>query len=489
MPMLALLAVLMMGIPGSNTQVAGKVLDRTGKPVVGAIVIYTNTEVGRVYKYKTDKKGAFAGIGVLPGLYEIQVDAADGTHLLHTQRRIVDLFTPGRRDDTNYLSADLSIMPPTDTASGVDANVLPGELKPGDKLTQQQKELIRNENLRDTKINDLLRKLHPALDAKDWPTATDVLHQLITADPNRWEFYQNLATIQANQSHYPEATQSYEKAIEVAQNTIARGPDPAGAKKEISQMMIYAGDAYARTGNNDKAVEMYMKAAEISSEPAIAYMNICRAQQGNGNPEAAAGACEKAISADPNRWESYQILGAIQQNTGHNQDAISTYGKGIEVAQKAVNSNTDTQRARVALGQMLSAEGNLYVYDKKFEEAIGFFLRAIEFDAYPARDYFNMCAAYYDIQKHEPALEACDKAVESDPKMADPYFVKASVLYSQGKMEHGKFNAPPAATEALNKYLELDPGGPHAASAREMLDHIGAEVETTYKARKKASSK
>src|SRR5947209_16538342 len=432
MPMLAALLAVLMMIP-QTAQVSGKVIDRTGQPVAGATVIYTHTELGRVYKFKTNKKGEFAGLNVAYGVYQIQIIGPDGTRLYQTQRRIADTNDPNFRPDTNYLSADLSIIAPTDTASGVDANVLPGDIRPGDKLTQQQKDLIRTENIRAARINDLIQKLHTALDAKDWPTATDMLRQLIAADPNRWEFYQNLATIQANQSRYPEAIQSYEKGIEVAQNTIARGPDPAGAKKEISQMMIYTGDAYGRTGNNDKAVEMYMKAAEISSEPALAYLNICRAQQSNGNTEAADEACEKAISTDPNRWESYQILGAIQQNTGHNPDAISTYGKGIEVAQRAVDSNTDAQRARVALGQMLSAEGNLYVYGKKFEEAIGFFQRAIEFDAYPARDYFNMCAAYYDIQKHEPALEACNKAIESDQKNADPYYLKSSVRYNQGK--------------------------------------------------------
>src|SRR5947199_7856987 len=178
----ALLAVLRMGIP-QTAQVAGKVLDRTGKPIAGASVGYTHRETGKVYKFKTDKKGEFTGIGVIYGVYEIQIDSADGTHLLHTQRRIVDPNTSGYRAETNYLSADLSLMPPTDTASGVDANVLPGDVRPGDKLTQQQKDLIRTENLRAIKINDLIRQLHTALDAKDWQIATNVLQQLIAADP------------------------------------------------------------------------------------------------------------------------------------------------------------------------------------------------------------------------------------------------------------------------------------------------------------------
>src|SRR5947209_16819338 len=336
MPMLAALLAVLMMIP-QTAQVSGKVIDRTGQPVAGATVIYTHTELGRVYKFKTNKKGEFAGLNVAYGVYQIQIIGPDGTRLYQTQRRIADTNDPNFRPDTNYLSADLSIIAPTDPASGVDANVLPGDIRPGDKLTPQQKDLIRAENIRAARINDLIQKLHTALDARDWPTATDVLHQLIAADPNRWEFYQNLGTVQAGQAHYQEAVESYEKGIEVAQSTIARGPDPAGARKEISLMMIYAGDAYSHTGNNEKAVAMYMKAAEISSEPATAYLNICRAQQTNAHLEEAAAACEKAISADPNRWEPYQIIGSLEQNAEHNQEAMTSYGKGIEVAQKAIS--------------------------------------------------------------------------------------------------------------------------------------------------------
>src|SRR5437588_766407 len=242
-------------------------------------------------------------------------------------------------------------------------------------------------------------------------------------------------------------------------------------------MMIYAGDAYSRLGNNDKAVEMYVKAAEIAPEPVTAYFNICRTQRNNGNTEAAKAACEKAIAADPNKWEVYQTLGGIEQNAGRNQVAIETYEKGIEMAQKAIASNTDPSGAKTALGQMLSAEGNINVHAKKFDQAIRLFNKAVEVDSYPALDYFNLCAAYYDVNSHEAALAACDKAIASDPKMADSYFIKASVLYGQGKLEHGKFTAPPAASEALSKYLELDPNGPHANDAREMLQKIGADVE------------
>src|SRR5437763_1691016 len=329
----ALLAALLMGIPQTAT-VSGKVLDRTGQPIANSQIVYTHTDTGRVYKFKTNKKGEFAGVSVAYGIYDIEITGPDGSHLLKTKRRIADPNTPDFKTDTNTLTVDLSIMPGSDTTTGVAANVLPGDRLSGDKLSQQQKDLIRAENLNTIKINDLVVQLHKALGAKDWPVATNVLQQLIAADPNRWEFYQNLGTVQTNQSRYQEAVQSYEKGIQVAQNTIAKEDDPVTANKEISLMMVYARDAYSRIGNKDKAVEMYMKAAEISPEPATAYFNICRTQRNNGNTEAAKAACEKAIVIDPNKWEAYQTLGGIEQNTGQNQAAAETYEKGIEMAQK-----------------------------------------------------------------------------------------------------------------------------------------------------------
>ena len=40
--------------------------------------------------------------------------------------------------------------------------------------------------------------------------------------------------------------------------------------------------------------------------------------------------------------------------------------------------------------------------------------------------------------------------------------------------------APPGAVEALQKYLELQPTGPNAASAKEMIAQLGSTVQTTF---------
>jgi tetratricopeptide (TPR) repeat protein len=478
------MAVLLMGLP-QTTQIGGKVLDRTGKPVQNAQVVYLGIETGRTYKFKTNSKGEFSGAGIIYGTYDVTITASDGTRIYSTRKKVVEPNTPGFQRDTNFLTADLSIFPGEGTKSGVEANTLPGDIRPGDKLTQEQKDLIRTENRNSTKINDLIRKLHTSLDVRDWPKAADILHELIAADPNRWEFYENLGRVQANQSKYQEAAQAFEKGIEVAENTIAKGSDPAAAKKEISRLMIYTGDAYSQLDNLEKALAFYSKAAEMSPEPAAAYFNTCRIQRAHGNTAAAVSACERAITLDPKRLEFYQTLGDIEANANQHQNALEAYNRGIGAARNAITGNVSADRARIVMGQMLSAEGNIYANRKKFDEAIDAFTKALEADPQRMIDYFNLCAAFYNVNKMDAAVSACAKAIASDPKMADPYFVKASALFGQGRIEHGKLQVPPGAVEALQTYLSLEPSGPHASEASAMLQQVGAPVETTSNSQKK----
>jgi hypothetical protein len=45
--------------------------------------------------------------------------------------------------------------------------------------------------------------------------------------------------------------------------------------------------------------------------------------------------------------------------------------------------------------------------------------------------------------------------------------------------------APDGTAEAFQKYLELQPTGPHAEEAKAMLQGLGSPVETSYGTQKK----
>jgi tetratricopeptide (TPR) repeat protein len=104
--------------------------------------------------------------------------------------------------------------------------------------------------------------------------------------------------------------------------------------------------------------------------------------------------------------------------------------------------------------------------------------------------YFNLGAVLTNAGKYDDAVAAFDKSIAADPNKADAYYQKGVNLLGKAKLgSDGKMQAPPGTAEAFNKYLELQPEGPYAQPAKDMLASIGAKVETTYGKGKTAGKK
>lgn len=199
---------------------------------------------------------------------------------------------------------------------------------------------------------------------------------------------------------------------------------------------------------------------------------------------------KKMIAVEPNRWEFQQALGNMQFNMGSYEEAAATYEKVIPLAENASKTDPKADQAKIkaAIAQMLTSEGNSYLKVKKNDKAIAAFTRAAEMDPNPATAYWNLCATQYNAGDMKGALAACDKAITADPNKADAYFIKGSTLIglSEGKLDsNGHYIALPGTKEAFNKYLELAPDGPHAGEVKQMMEMLGAKIETTYKEKKK----
>ena len=98
--------------------------------------------------------------------------------------------------------------------------------------------------------------------------------------------------------------------------------------------------------------------------------------------------------------------------------------------------------------------------------------------------YFNEAATLLNANDGTGAAAAADKAIAADPTKAEAYYIKAEGLAPNitGPNADGKFVAPPGLLEALNKYLELAPTGPHAQDMKDLLAGLGQTVQTNYKA-------
>jgi hypothetical protein len=100
--------------------------------------------------------------------------------------------------------------------------------------------------------------------------------------------------------------------------------------------------------------------------------------------------------------------------------------------------------------------------------------RSVALDPHSALAYFNLCGTMYDMgQTGTEAVAACDKAIAADPKKADAYFIKGSILFGNGTMDkNNRITVPAGTVEALNQYSALAPEGPHAPDVKQMFDAL-----------------
>jgi tetratricopeptide (TPR) repeat protein len=122
----------------------------------------------------------------------------------------------------------------------------------------------------------------------------------------------------------------------------------------------------------------------------------------------------------------------------------------------------------------------------KNDEAADAYQQAAQLD--PARAgsyYYNLAVVLHnaakDSDQKKQAAAAFDKAIAADPNKADAYYYKGTDLIALATADSsGKLSAPDGTAEAFQKYLELQPSGPHAEEAKQMLAALNATVETGY---------
>jgi len=87
----------------------------------------------------------------------------------------------------------------------------------------------------------------------------------------------------------------------------------------------------------------------------------------------------------------------------------------------------------------------------------------------------------------DDAIAAFDKCIAADPTRADAYYQKGVNLIGKATLQGDKMVAPPDTAAAFQKYLELQPAGPYADVAKQMLASIGAPVQTGFGTKKKGA--
>lgn len=195
--------------------------------------------------------------------------------------------------------------------------------------------------------------------------------------------------------------------------------------------------------------------------------------------QAAVDAFKKASEIDPKQnvvWASLAeaYAGLADKKTGAEHD--QTLQAGAEAWSKAIELKPDDAAFHNNYALLLAKS-------KKFAEAQAELEKAATIDPAGAGRYFyNLGAVLVNTGQLEPAGAAFKRAIQADPNYADAQYQYGMYLISKATTTpDGKIVPPEGTADAFQKYLQLKPDGPNAASAKAMLSTLSAGVQTTYK--------
>ena len=243
----------------------------------------------------------------------------------------------------------------------------------------------------------------------------------------------------------------------------------ANSKVQNLNAMLTQARADNKSGNYDAAITAMQQATTTKPDEGILWITLGDAQLGSADAAAKAAKAAGTSPSDPAIAQKYN-------------DAAASYKKGVELNAASKKPSPEAAAAGYnQLGQTYAKMGNV----KDSADAYDMAAKAMPSNA--AMYYFNEAATLYNASKLPEAEAAADKAIAADPKKAEAYYIKGQSLIPQATVDPktNKVVAPPGCVEAYQTYLELAPDGPHAADVKGILEGIGAQVKSTYKAPKK----
>ncbi len=214
-----------------------------------------------------------------------------------------------------------------------------------------------------------------------------------------------------------------------------------------------AGMEAMRAKNWDAAIQEFQKGAEMDPKQHVLWAQMADAQVNLANGKPANE--QQAIIAK----------------------ALESYGKALELKpdDAAYHNNYGLALARIG----------------KYAEAQAELGKAAQLNpAEAGKYYFNLGAILVNTGHNDEAYEAFKKAVAADPKYAPAHYQVGLYLLSKAKVSpDGKVTPEPGTAEAFQKYLELEPNGPYADSAKGSLQAITSSVQTEFGTRPQKKSK
>ncbi len=415
----ALLALLLL-VPATAALALGQgrlqaqVVDQDGKPLAGVQVAISNDEIAYKNELTTDKRGRFSLLVIDATRMYVFRFSKEGYQTVEKQVKL----------DPGGVKRETYTLPPAGVGGGgAAASSAPAVVEGHNKAINAYNAGVG------------------ALQADDRATAEQKFREAIEIDPEMSQPYAVLGGLYLDDEKYDEAIAMADKLLEL---------DPQSAKALIT---LY--DAYHAKGDKEKARAALDQLGSIAgggNDAAIRIYNEGADAAKSGDLTTALALFEKAVQVDPELAPGWAAAARLYL-------AKEQYQQAVDAAEKALAADpgmVDIQRVRYEGYRQLGQ-------DEKAKQV---------FDEISAADPEGLAQTLYEQGRElfndghtDQARDAFEQAVQAKPDHARAHYMLGLCYANLGNNAKAK--------EHLQKFLQLAPEDPEAATAKQMLDYMG----------------
>ena len=268
-------------------------------------------------------------------------------------------------------------------------------------------------------------RLRSSLDADVMREASQYFQHSVTIDPEFARAYAGICEVHLRLYEISKGVADFELAETACEKSSALDP---GLNSEIH---LALGKLYGYRGWFDRAEEQLNKAISLIPDSADAHIELSRIRVGQGQSESAERLLLKAQSMKSRYWATHEALASFYYRNDQYDDAVREYEKAIKLAPEVATSHAGMGAAFWMMGkhekaieayqasldikpsrQALTNIGSLHYYAARFDQAVEFQLKALEYAPDDHRVWGRLAESYFFVPNEDRAQQAYARAAE-----------------------------------------------------------------------------
>lgn len=278
-----------------------------------------------------------------------------------------------------------------------------------------------------------------------------------------------------------------QKRIHQAQTMMTQGQyeealimiKPYLAKHDTDGLALQvAGQAYRRTGQLDKAVELFRKATKLRFEPEEAYAGLAMSLYMLDKLDEAEAAAKQGLKLDPTCANALLVLGMVRGDQERDEEAMQLFKRVLEKSRGTYDANAHfcmyrlhlargrVDEARQALEKVLAVSPNhseairamamMADSEANREATIARLRKAVETRSSPQL-LLELGRLEFEQGDHEAASKTLSQVLRTRPDNSNAHYLLARSLQALGRQDKVMFH--------LTEAVRLDPSNHDAVSA------------------------